>query len=285
MTGDNHYDAAQVAAWIMDGTALRRPTLWRSTLLSVMAAMSIGMLTPVLPGFTTEAQAQRTIVLGAARRTATIIVPMGKSEDVRTDNPFVDIAVGDPEIADVNPLTDRALSILGKKLGTTRVTIYGEGKKLVGVFDVEVSYDVSSLAEELRRRFPGVRLRVSSVNGRIMLSGAVPDAVMLDQALALAKQFGPEVINSIQVAAPQQVMLEVRFVEASRSAGRELGVQWNVLPRPGHQDRFLANIGNRKPAGALPVTAGSSGGVLSVSPGAAAAGVLATATPPFGFLI
>ena len=26
---------------------------------------------------------------------------------------------------------------------------------------------------------------------------------------------------------PQQVMLEVRFIEISRTAGRELGVQWN----------------------------------------------------------
>jgi pilus assembly protein CpaC len=80
-------------------------------------------------------------------------------------------------------------------------------------------------------------------------------------------------------------MLEVRFIEASRSAGRELGVQWNVLPRPGHEDRFLANIGNRKGTGELPITAGSTGGVLSINPGAAAAGVLGSAAPPFGFLI
>ena len=64
-------------------------------------------------------------------------VNIGKSEDVRTDTSFVEITVGDPEVADVNPLTDRALSILGKKNGTTRVSIYAEGKKLIGVFDVE----------------------------------------------------------------------------------------------------------------------------------------------------
>jgi pilus assembly protein CpaC len=118
-----------------------------------------------------------------------------------------------------------------------------------------------------------------------MLSGWVPDALVLDGVLQVARQFGPEVINSLEVASPQQVVLEVRFIEASRAAGRELGLQWNVLPRPGHEDRFLANIGDRKSSGALPVTAGSGGGVLSISPGAAAAGVLSTATPPFGFLV
>ena len=71
---------------------------------------------------------------------------------MRTDTSFVEITVGDPEIADVNPLTDRSLSILGKKNGTTRVSVYAEGKKLVGVFDVEVV--VRHLAARSRRSAP-----------------------------------------------------------------------------------------------------------------------------------
>jgi pilus assembly protein CpaC len=119
--------------------------------------------------------------------------------------------------------------VLGKKIGTARVSVYGEGKKLVGVFDIEVSYDTSRLGSELAQRFPHARFRVSSVNGRIMLAGTAPNAVMVDQALTVAKQFGADVINAVKVAAPQQVMLEVRFVEASRSASRELGVNWQVF--------------------------------------------------------
>ena len=80
------------------------------------------------------------------------MIAVGKTEDVRIDAPFTDIIVGDPEVADVIPLTDRSLSMLGKKIGTTRVSVYGEGKRLVGVFDVEVSYDISRLATELRAR-------------------------------------------------------------------------------------------------------------------------------------
>ena len=57
-------------------------------------------------------------------------------------------------MADVNPLTDRSLSILGKKNGTTRVSAYAEGKKLIGVFDVEVVYDISLLNTEIQQRFP-----------------------------------------------------------------------------------------------------------------------------------
>ena len=146
------------------------------------------------------------------------------------------------EVADVNPLTDRALSILGKKNGTTRVSVYAEGKKLIGVFDVEVTYDTSLVQSEIRRRFPNANLRVTAVNGRLMLSGTSPDGPTVDRAVTIAKQFGPDVINTVQVLQPQQVMLEVRFVEATRQAGRELGMQWNVFGK-----NYLANVGNRTP--------------------------------------
>ena len=60
-----------------------------------------------------------------------------------------------------------------------------------------------------------------------MLYRRSPDAMQLDQAVNIARQFGPEVINAVAVMSPQQVMLEVRFIEISRTAGRELGFQWN----------------------------------------------------------
>ncbi|EJW12422.1 Type II/IV secretion system secretin RcpA/CpaC, associated with Flp pilus assembly [Rhodovulum sp. PH10] len=227
-------------------------------------------LLPGLPLGAGAAQAQTVIKLGASR-TSAVTVPSGKSQDVRADLPFVEVAIGDAEIADVNPLTDHTLSILGKKIGTTRVSVYGEGRKLVGVFDVEVSYDTSALATELGRRFPNSRFRVSSVNGRILLGGTASDGIALDEALSIARQFGPEVINAVKVNAPQQVLLEVRFVEASRSAGRELGVQWNAWSKNG---RFTGNVGN-----------GTSQLPISQAIGTTAAGVLGTATPPFGFLV
>ena len=171
------------------------------------------------------------IALGSGQRTESIVVPTGKSQNIRTDTNFVDVVVGDPEIADVMPLTDRSLSILGKKIGTTRVSVYAEGKKLIGVFDIEVSYDVPKLAAELRQRFPRAQLRVSSVNGRIMLSGTCPDGPTLDQAVTIARQFGPDVINSVQVLQAQQVLLEVRFVEIQRTAARELGIQWDLVAK------------------------------------------------------
>jgi pilus assembly protein CpaC len=230
-----------------------------------------------------EAQAQREVQIGGAKRTGTISVYIGKTEDVRTDTSFIEITIGDPDVADVNPLTDRSLSILGKKSGTSRVSVYGEGKKLIGVFDVEVRYDTSMLASEIARRFPYAKLRVASVNGKILISGDSPDGPTVDKAVAIAKQFGPDVINSVRVLQPQQVVLEVRFVEAARQASRELGVQWNVFT---NNNSVTANLGNRLPASQLPVTTGGpnvSPTATTLSP-VAIAGVL-SGTAPFGVAV
>ena len=224
-----------------------------------------------------DAHAQdRIIQISGNNHTAMVTVTIGKSQDVRTGTSFVDVMVGDPDVADVNPLTDHTLSILGKKIGTTRVQVYAEGKKLIGIFDVEVSYDISRLTNELKRRFAGSHLQASSVNGRIMLSGEVADAATLDKAVTLARQFGPEIINSVSVMSPQQVLLEVRFIEISRTASRELGVQWNRFG-----SSSTVNVGNNVPTGSgLPIPSPSSSGILTE----AAAGVLSGATP-FGFAI
>ena len=248
----------------------------RQKLLIKLMAMALVAAGALLPLSTGEAQAaERVLQIGQAKRTATIKVIIGKTEDVRTDASFVDVVVGDPEIADVNPLTDRSLSILGRKTGTTRVSVYAEGKKLIGVFDVEVSIDTAVLASTLAQRFPHAKIKVTAVNGRLMLTGTSPDAVTLDGAVQVARQFGSEIINSVEVLAPQQVMLEVRFIEANRQAGRDLGVQWNAFSKNG---RFAANIGDRKDASQLPLSqaAGTAAG--------AAAGVISGA-PPFGFMV
>lgn len=172
----------------------RAGSLIRHGTVAVMTAAVALMLATV------QSRAQQRIALVNAAHTSTVNVTLGKSLDVRTDQGLVDIAVGDPTVADVNPLTDRALSILGKKIGTTRVTVYGQDKKAIGIFDVEVSYDVSRLAAEIAN-FSGGGIRVSSVNGRILLSGTAPDAVTLDKAVTIARQFVPDPINTVQESA------------------------------------------------------------------------------------
>jgi pilus assembly protein CpaC len=274
VNSNNETEYAAGFSWRRTDRTAERNGWLRDLAISLLVALAASLLCIVGDAHAAE---QRIIQIGGNDRTAMVTVTIGKSRDVRTDNSFVDITVGDPEVADVNPLTDHSLSILGKKIGTTRVSVYDEGKKLIGIFDVEVSYDITRLTNELKRRFPRSRLRASSVNGRIMLSGEVSDAATLDKAVTIARQFGPDVINSVSVMSPQQVLLEVRFIEVARSAGRELGLQWNRFGT-----HSTTNIGSQQPAAKLPITTPTSSTNIPI--GEVAAGVLSGASP-FGFAI
>ena len=51
-------------------------------------------------------------------------VPLNKSQVVTVDRAFAKAMVGNEDIADIVPVTNRSLYVLGKKMGTTSLTIY-----------------------------------------------------------------------------------------------------------------------------------------------------------------
>ena len=158
---------------------------------------------------------------------STIRVAKGKPLTVETAEAFDEIVIGDPEVATINPLTDRSFYVLGHGLGTTGIALYDAQKSLIGTIDVEVTLDTKMLASTIRESVPGASVKVTSANGRLVLSGFAPDAVAAEKAGQIAARFAgdEEVINSIDITSSQQVQLYVRFVEINRAVGKELGTQ------------------------------------------------------------
>jgi pilus assembly protein CpaC len=219
--------------------------------LSLAVAAPLAGLLLLLMAPLQGARSQTRLVEIGESRVGAVRVTLAKSQTLQTSRGFVDLVVGDAEIADVMPLTDRTLYVLGKKIGTTNVSVYDAAKALVGVIEIEVAYDGARLAADVERTSPGTGARVSSANGRTILSGTVPDAVTAARTVALAKEYGPEVLNDLKVRGSQQVMLEVRFVEASRDAGKELGVGINAVGRNGNRVRGVSNLASLDAIGGL----------------------------------
>jgi pilus assembly protein CpaC len=176
------------------------------------------------------AHAQSIINISDGQRVGKLTVAVGKSETLRVSEPFENVVVGNPDIADVAPLTDQSLYLLGRAVGTTNLAVYNSERELIAVIDVEVTFDVSGMREAMNAALPGQPVQIRTVAGRVMLQGAVLDAVMVDRAMAIARDFaGDNVTNALTVASPQQVMLEVRIIEASRNLSRDLGINWQAL--------------------------------------------------------
>ena len=152
-----------------------------------------------------------------------IAVPVNKSQVIRSDRPYARALIGNPEIADVLPLSNTSLYVLGKKAGTTSLTLYDRGSRLIAVVDVAVGPDVISLKRQLSESIDGnVGARIS--NDSIVLEGIVPSGPAADRAVQLAETYAPgKVVNLLSVGASQQVMLEVRFSEIKRSVLKDIG--------------------------------------------------------------
>ncbi|CAN7450120.1 type II and III secretion system protein family protein [Mesorhizobium sp. LjNodule214] len=195
---------------------------------ALVAAASLaaaGML-----GLSAPAMANNDVVYVSATKNASIKVAKGKPKTIMTSAAFYQIVIGDPEIANVNPLTDKSFYVLGNNLGTTGIALFDENKQLVGTVDIEVTLDTDQLASTIRASVPDANIKVGSANGRVVLSGVADDAVAADKASKIASRFSgnEEVINSVNISSSQQVQLNVRFVEINRQAGQELGAKYGA---------------------------------------------------------
>jgi pilus assembly protein CpaC len=93
-------------------------------------------------------------------RAGELRVPMNKSQVIEVDRSFAEVSVGNPAIADVTPLTQRALYVFGKQLGTTSLTITDSGGDIIAIVDLVVSYDIEGLRANLFELLPGQPVEV-----------------------------------------------------------------------------------------------------------------------------
>ena len=156
-----------------------------------------------------------------------VVVIVNKSQVLHFDRPFKTATIASTAIADVTPLTDRSLYIQGKSIGTTNITVFDETMALAAVIDLEVSIDTISLQRKIRASTGASGISVSASGNEVVLTGMARDAVAADQSVSLARSMltqGQILVNAMSVAPSQQVMLKVRFLEASRAAERDLGI-------------------------------------------------------------
>ena len=175
------------------------------------------------------AAAQVSLVTDNGVSAGQLDVPMNKSQVVRSDRPFAKALVGNPDIADVLPLTTSSIYVLGKKMGTTSLTLYDRRSQLIAVIDIAVGPDVTGLKRQLSELMPGDRVGARIANDSLVLDGTVSSSIAADRAMQLAETYAPgKVVNMMSVGAAQQVMLEVRFSEIKRSALKQIGAGFFV---------------------------------------------------------
>src|SRR6266481_7290088 len=103
-------------------------------------------------------------------------VIVNKSRSFKVERPFTTIVAGNPDIAEVKPLGDRSIYVLGKQTGTTNIVLFDDAARQIGVLDVEVVIDTGSLQQNILGSTGSGGIRVRSTEGQVILSGTAVDA-------------------------------------------------------------------------------------------------------------
>ncbi|MBA5639932.1 type II and III secretion system protein family protein [Duganella sp. LX20W] len=187
----------------------------------------------------------------------------GKSTLMRLPFPATLLSVGDTGIADVRLIKPDEVYMLGKSAGTTNLIVRNKQGDTT-IVDLAVSVDTGALQARYSQLLPGEKdLHITAAADTLILSGTVSDVVKADQAMALATAYvqrgaraggqggasgaaaggagasagaagggdsagSPRVVNLLKIAAPQQVMLEVKVAEVSKTLVDQLGASLGV---------------------------------------------------------
>ena len=182
--------------------------------------MLAGCLAMMFTTLQAAAWTQRT----AAPTDEMLVVEKGRSAVVEANAPFTTLVVADPEIAEAMATSNQSFFLRGKQPGSTTVLIYGASGKIAELINVEVELGLDELRTDFSNLLPGEDIQVYPVHDGIFLDGKVTTAAAAEMALQVAERYVPGgVANGLSIGQSQQVLLEVRFLEASRSAVKEIG--------------------------------------------------------------
>ncbi len=170
-------------------------------------------------------------------------------------------SLANPDVADTVVLSPTQIYLTGKATGVTNLTLWNEGGKMMGMYDVVIAPDLARLKENIHVALPEEKgILVTASHDHITLSGTASNANNLSRALSIAEAYAPKkVINSLQVGGVQQVMLEVRVAEMNRELIRRLGINFSMVAPESFGISLLGQLTQIMETGAQIVTPSISG--------------------------
>jgi pilus assembly protein CpaC len=202
---------------------------------------------------------------GEAARPAQLTLQVGKSNLMRLPEAVQHRSVGNPAVVQAILVAPDTLYIAGVDVGTTNMIVQGRSG-VCSMLDITVAMDPSALQATLAAALPEESdIKVLAAADTLVLSGTVSDAGAVQRAVELATAYvrrplralampdkedatpgtvgsagsgaaganqqgtmGARVVNLLSVRAPQQVQLEVKIAEVSKTLLERLeaGAAW-----------------------------------------------------------
>ena len=182
------------------------------------------------------------------------------------------VAVTNPEIADVAVVDKRALNVIGKKTGSTSLTVWtADGMRQD--FRICVSGVDSGLAETIRKAIGLPKVKVEVVGGKVLLTGTVQNQKEKTLAYRVASLYAggnggedkakerdlldegaqvndgidgdDKVINLLEMINPDQINIEAEIIEINANDAKKIGVEYGADSSVGTPGTWYANKSGR----------------------------------------
>ena len=147
---------------------------------------------------------------------------INSTHTLRTEEDIERASVHNDAIVTVRPMASNELMVSAKATGVTQVDLYGPDRSVRSV-QVVVIGDARELDAILKSEFPMANLQLRPIQSALIISGQVNSDQHVEQAVAIAEQFYPTVINRIEVIGVHTVTLHTQVMEISRTKLRSMG--------------------------------------------------------------
>ena len=159
-------------------------------------------------------------VVSGANGEEQIMIAAGESHVIKAPWPTVRVAVTDPKIADVQILTSDQVLLQGLKVGSTDLIMWSKDENKIMQMSVHVTLDKQQLLD----LFPNCVLDINQSGDILVVKGLLRSANQSAQLREYLEKSQVKYVDMTSVAGVQQVQLDVRVVEVSRTAIRALGM-------------------------------------------------------------
>ena len=166
-------------------------------------------------------------------------ITLGKAELIDIGVPLADVLVADPSLIDVMAVQSDRLYIVGLNVGDTNIIALDDQGDIVKRLDIHVTYDLQAIQSKVDELFPAENVTVGAVHDQVILTGTASTPEQASKITNLVMHYVSDlqdedatadelISNLIETRGEQQVMLQVKIVEATRSVLRELGIETDI---------------------------------------------------------
>lgn len=152
-------------------------------------AMLLSITLPAFAGITIKVEE------GASEQTVEVLSDSAVA--IESGEPFAELLIANPDIADISSISGTTLYVLGKQPGRTTLMLIRSDNSIISTIDIRVSPDITELTTRLDEVFPNEEIEVRSANDGLVLSGTVSSPEVVSRALEVAGHYAQGRISNL----------------------------------------------------------------------------------------